>query len=180
MASEKLMHLFKYDHTDLRANQNGRLSPAQQARWVEAGEWSKSVLQTAVPLITALLIAIVGIVISLASEKILVGSLVSVVVALLVGGGVWVGMRRSSTAVPQGMPAVGRAAGAAHLTDEIEYDEHSASRRYRLEIENHTFQLFTKQQFEALKNGDRYAVYYLDNEEKYIVSIELFEELDKR
>ena len=172
MSTENLMSLFKYDLSDLRANQNGRLSPAQQARWVEAGQWSQSVLQTAVPLAVSLLIAVVGIVVSLAAEQTVVGSLISVAVALLVGGGIWVVMRRGQTAVSQDIPAVGRAEGIVKLTDEIEYDEHNASRRYRLEIEQHTFQLFTKQQFEALENGVRYAVYYLDNEEKYIVSLE--------
>ena len=172
MLDENLMALFKYDLTDLRANQNGRLSPTQQARWVEAGEWSQNVVQTAVSVAIVLLILIVGIVISVAVEQALVGSLVSVVVALLVGGGIWVGMRGKGTAVSPQIPTVGRAEGIAKLTDEIEYDEHNASRRYRLEIEHHTFQLFTKQQFEALENGARYAVYYLDNEEKYIVSLE--------
>ncbi|WP_420629721.1 hypothetical protein [Candidatus Leptofilum sp.] len=166
------MSLFKYDLSDLRANQNGRLSPNQQARWVEADQWSQSVVQTAVPLGIFLLILIVGIVISLAANQPLIGSLASVVLALLVGGGVWLGMRREQTAVPPQIPAVGRAEGIAKLTDEIEYDEHNASRRYRLEIKNHTFQLFNKQQFEALENGARYAVYYLDNEEKHIVSLE--------
>jgi hypothetical protein len=58
MSTKNLMLLIKFDETDLRANRDGRLSPKQQAKWAEAGQWSRSVLQTAVPLGVALLIAV--------------------------------------------------------------------------------------------------------------------------
>jgi hypothetical protein len=102
-----------------------------------------------------------------------VGSLLSLVVAAVVGVGMRMRAGRSGNdESPVPVTAVHRAEGITHLKEVIDRSEHSPSRHYKLEIEHHTFQLFRKEQFEALENGARYAVYYLDNDDKYIVSLE--------
>ena len=176
MSTQILMDLFKFDQADLRANQNGRLSPAQQARWVEADQWSQSLTQK-IALGLAAFVAIIGIVISLIVGAALWGSIISLLIALLVGGVSWSFMRRSGhseaeSLSSESLPAVERAEGIAHLREYTDRSERNVRHYYRLEIEHHSFQLFKKEQFEALKNGARYAVYYLDNDEKYIVSLE--------
>ena len=172
MSQDQLMAVFRFDQQDLAANRQGQLSVQQQARWVEAGRWSKSVTGTAVPLAVALLILIVGIFISLGSPRPQVGILIYTVCAILAGLIARSLSQLTRSAKPETLPNVGRVEGPARLTDELEQDEHSMSRRYRLEIEQYTFQLFTKNQFEALKNGERYAVYFMADETQYIVSIE--------
>ncbi len=172
MSQEKLMAAFKFNQQDLDANRQGQLSAQQQTRWAEAGQWSKSVTETAVPLGIALLILIVGIVISLNSLRPQVGILIYTVCAIFAGLIARSLSQQMRTEKLETTSTVGRAEGIARLTDEIQHDEHSSSRRYRLEIEQYTFQLFTKEQFEALKNGERYAVYFMDNENQYIVSVE--------
>jgi hypothetical protein len=167
------MQLFKFTADDLSANRRGQLSAAQQARWAEAGQWAGSMAGTAVPFITAAVIAVIGIIISFIVSQPVVGSLLSLVVAAVVG--VVMRMRAGQSGheeMPVPVTAVGRAEGAAHLKEILDRSEHNTSRRYKLEIEHHSFQLFRKELFEARENGARYIVYYLDDDDKYIVSLE--------
>ncbi|MCB8943195.1 MAG: hypothetical protein H6658_05525 [Ardenticatenaceae bacterium] len=173
MTEPNFMQLFKFTPDDLQANRRGQLSPVQQARWAEAGQWAGSVMQTAVPLITAALIALIGITISLFLEQSTIGIMISLVIAGLVGVGLRLRARRNGrqeTLVP--ITAVHRAEGIAHLQEIVDRSEHNTSRRYQLEIDPHIFPLFRQEQFEALENGARYAVYYLEDDNKYIVSLE--------
>lgn len=173
MTDPNLMTLFKFTPDDLQANRNGYLSAAQQARWAEAGQWAGSMMTTAVPLIVSLFIAIIGIIISVVVNQLVLGSVISLIIAGVVGLGMRLRAKRSSqdeTAIPA--TAVHRAEGIAHLKETTDRSDHETSRRYKLEIEHHTFQLFRKEQFEALENGKHYIVYYLDDDDKYIVSLE--------
>lgn len=173
MTDPNLMQLFKFTADDLQANRRGQLSPTQQARWAEAEQWSGSMAGTAVPLITAAVIAVIGIILSFVVGQLIVGSMLSLVVAGVVGVGMRIRAGRSDhDEMPAPVTAVYHAEGVAHLKETLDRSEHHTSRRYRLEIEHHTFQLFRKEQFEALENGARYAVYYLDDDDKYIVSLE--------
>ena len=174
MSLNDLMRLFKFNQLDLEANRQGRLSAEQQARWEGASNWSGMVMQLGVPLVVAGFIAFVGIVLSFMVERLLVGAIVSLCFSAVVGGGIGLffwqrGRNRPATSTVR----VGRAEGIAHLKEVHDRSEPGLhSHQYKLEIEHHSFQLFRKEQFEALENGGRYAVHYLDNEEKYIVSIE--------
>ncbi|MCA9920022.1 MAG: hypothetical protein KC445_18825 [Anaerolineales bacterium] len=172
MSQNELMAVFKFNQQDLAANREGKLSAAQAARWAEAGQWSKSVTETVIPLGITLLFIIIGIVMSLNSVRPQVGILIYTVCAIFAGLVARFLSQLTRSAKLETTPTVAQAEGTAKLTDEIGYDEHSSSRRYRLEIEHYTFQLFTKAQFEALKSGERYAVYFMDDENQYIVSIE--------
>lgn len=167
-----LMQVFQFDHEDLQANRQGKLSATQQKRWAEAEQWSQSVLQTTLPLAVAVLLAAVGVAVSQFLAQPLWGTVVSLGLSVLVGGWLSLRNRRNGRAAPTTQIKVHKAEGIAHLKDPIDHDEHDSSRRYRLEINHHTFQLFRKVQFEALENGARYAVYYLDDDDKYILSLE--------
>ena len=172
MSQEELMQIFKFDQQDLAANQQGHLSAQQQARWTAAGQWSKTVLQKTFAVLAAFIVLVFGTIYTFSSQQLLWGSLGSVTLALLVGGGVWLIVQRQNQAEPEEMPAVGRREGPIRLQDELDEHDQGVSRRYKVEIEDITFQLFTEEQFESLKNGEPYAVYFMDDENKYIVSIE--------
>jgi hypothetical protein len=173
MIESNLMELFKFTPDDLQANRHGQLSPAQQARWADAGQWAGSMTTTAVPLIVSLFIAIIGIIISVIVGQPVLGSVISLVVAGVVGVGLRMRARRSiQDEASVSVTAVRCAEGVAHLRETMDRSEHETSRRYKLEIEHHVFQLFRKEQFEGLENGARYIVYYLDDDDKYIVSLE--------
>ena len=171
---EALMQVFQFDHEDLQANRRGRLSATQQKRWAEAEQWSQSILQTTIPLAVAVLLAAVGVAVSQFLAQPLWGVVVSLALSFLVGGWLSLRNRRNGRAatVPTAELTVHKAEGVAHLKDHIDHDEQGSTRRYKLEIEHHTFQLFRKAQFEVLENGARYAVYYLDDDDKYILSLE--------
>ncbi|GJM41468.1 MAG: hypothetical protein DHS20C20_17500 [Ardenticatenaceae bacterium] len=49
MNNPDLGQFFKFAADDVASNRQGQLSSAQQARWDEAGQWSGSVMKTAVP-----------------------------------------------------------------------------------------------------------------------------------
>ncbi len=173
MIESNLMELFKFTPDDLQANRRGQLSPAQQARWTEAGQWAGTMMTTAVPLIVSLFIAVIGIIISVVVNQLVLGSVISLIVAGVIGFGLRMWARQSrqdEVSVP--VTAVCRAEGIAHLRETVDRSEHQTFRHYKLEIEHHTFQLFRKEQFEALENGARYIVYYLDDDDQYIVSLE--------
>ncbi len=172
MSQEELMQIFKFDQQDLAANQQGHLSAQQQARWASAGQWSKTVLQKTFAVLAAFIVLIFGILYTISSQHLLWGSLASVGLALLVGGGVWLIAQRQNQAEPEEMPTVGHREGLIHLKTDLDEHDQGLSRRYRVEIEGTLFQLFTQEQFEALKNGEPYALYFMDDENKYIVSIE--------
>ena len=174
MPLNNLMTLFKFNHQDLDANRQGRLSAEQQARWQGAGQFSKMIMQVAIPLVVAGFIVIVSVAVGFIIGRLVLGALIGFVLAALVGGGIallaWLNGRNKPASASL---AVGRAEGIAHLKEYYDHGEPGMSiHQYKLEIEHHSFQLFRKEQFEALENGGRYVVYYLDNDEKYIVSLE--------
>ncbi len=174
MSLNNLMTLFKFNHQDLEANRQGRLSAEQQKRWQGAGQFSSMITQVVIPLVVAGFIVVLGLVVGFIIDNLVLGGLIGLVLGAVVGGGIGLmawnnGRNKSETA----SVAVGRAEGVAHLKEVHDRGEPGMSfHRYLIEIEHHTFQLFRKEQFEALENGGRYIVYYLDNEEKYIVSLE--------
>lgn len=172
MAQETLMEAFNFDQQDLVANRQGNLSEQQQKRWAEAGQWSTSILQNTFPLVAAIFVVVVGIILTLISRQFLIGTLLTIAGAALVGGGIRLSIQRTNRTEPEAMPTIQRVAGMAQLTENIDRGAGDISRRYRLEIAPYTFQLFTKEQFEALKNGERYTVYFMGDENQYIVSIE--------
>lgn len=174
LTEPNLMQLFKFSPDDLRANQQGQLSTAQQTRWAEAGQWAGSMTGITIPLVVAITIAVIGIIISLAVSQPMLGIVLSLVIAGLAGIGVRMMLKpdgRSQTPVP--VTAVHRAEGIVHLKETFDTSGDGMSRRYyRLEIDHHSFQLFRREQFEALENGGHYIVYYLDDDDQYIVSLE--------
>lgn len=172
MSQAQLMEVFKFNEQDLDANRQGHLSEQQQARWAAAGQWSQSVMQTTFPLLAAVFIVVVGIILTLLSKQYLIGTLLMIAGATLVGGGIWIIGRRINQTSPEATPSVGRVEGVVHLREQLERGFSDLNRRYALEIEHDVFQLFTKEQFEAVKNGKRYAIYFMNDENKYIVSIE--------
>jgi hypothetical protein len=171
MSHDNIMEQFKFTKADLEANKRGLLSESQQARWVGAGRWSGAVMKTAVPLIIAVIIAIVGFIISAVIGQLAVGGIMTIVFAVL-GAVVSRLVMGSGVKKERIQLTVGRVEGVAHLKEMLESDEHDLTRRYKLEIGHHTFQLFRKTQFEALENGAGYIVYYLDDGKKFIVSLE--------
>ncbi|WP_420641659.1 hypothetical protein [Candidatus Leptofilum sp.] len=172
MSQQTLMELFKFNQQDLDANRKGRLSEGQQARWEAAGQWSQSVMQKIFPLLAAVFILLVGIILTLVSRQYLVGILLTIAGATLVGGGIRLTGQRMNQTDSEPMPSVGRVEGIVHLRENLERSHNELNRRYELEIEHDTFQLFTREQFDAVKNGQRYAVHFMNDENKYIVSIE--------
>ncbi|MCB0027793.1 MAG: hypothetical protein KDE28_07805 [Anaerolineales bacterium] len=173
MSLEILMDRFKFTQADLEANRQGHLSAAQQARWAGAGQWSRKLLRTTIPLLVAAFVAVVGLIISLVLNTLVVGSAVSLIIAGLVGFTIrWLAGLGGRGEVAVETTSVGRAEGVVHLRESFDRGEDSTFRRRQLEIGHHTIQLLNKEQFEAIENGARYIVYFMDNDEKWIVSIE--------
>ena len=173
MNEPNLMQIYKFTADDLQANRRGQLSVAQQKRWVGAGKWSGKVIKTAVPLITAFVILLFGIVTSIFLDQWLICMVVSVLAAGGAGIGLWFLMGRMvGRDTSETIPAVQRAEDIAHLKKFKDRYENNYSMSYRLEIDHHSFQIFRREQFEALEDGGRYIVYYLDDDNKYIVSLE--------
>lgn len=173
MTESSLNQLFKFTVDDLHTNRQGHMSVAQQQRWANAGQWAGTMTTTVIPLIVSIFIAVVGLIISVIVEQIVVGGILSLLLASVVGLGTRLALGRNGRSeTPQQGTAVQRAEGIAHLRETVDHSKHGASRHYQLEIEHHTFPLFRKEQFEALENGARYIVYYLDDDSKYILSLE--------
>ena len=172
MSQETLMQLFKFDQQDLEANRQGYLSEQQQKRWAEAGQWSKSVLQNTFPLLAAVFVVVTGIIITLIVRQFLIGILLTIAGAALVGGGIRLSIQRTNQTAPEEMPVIKQVEGMAQLTENVNRGANDISRRYHLEIAPYRFQLFSKEQFEALENGGRYVVHFMGDEDQYIVSIE--------
>jgi hypothetical protein len=171
MSDEMMMKQFEFTEADLQANERGLLSESQQARWRKAGAWSGSMMKTAVPLVFALLAVTVGLIISAVIGRIVLGGLITLILAVVGAVVIRLVMGGGQKAEPLSL-AVGRAEGVAHLKETLDSDEHDMTRRYKLEIDHHTFQLFRKTQFEALENGAKYVVYYYEDAgHKYIISL---------